>query len=219
MFQQVNIRPKTVIYDRTPLAEVSNENKKGKKMYKKGVRRGAPQNQKISSFCFKSFSHDNCWANDVDMFEYWDVGHKREKSVSWDPQYVLSNPLQSSRTQLTHLKFSNEILLIEFVSLCTAKMLAIFVFVLFWNLYLCVVFEEIWGVGMTNIRGRFLAHWSVALAERGVGRVAIVCKLSSPRLFSLQPPAHTLPCIIQLILARIETLTPPHKMTWNTILD
>ena len=60
MFQQVNIRPKTVIYDRTPWAEVSNGNKKGKKMYKKGVRWGAPENTKISLFYFKSDGHNNC---------------------------------------------------------------------------------------------------------------------------------------------------------------
>ena len=49
--------------------------------------------------------------------------------------------------------------------------------------------------------------------------VAIVCKLSYQRLFSPQPPTHTLPCIIQLILTLIETLKPPLIMMWNTILD
>ena len=44
--------------------------------------------------------------------------------------------------------------------------LVVFIFVCcIWEIFIfvCCIWE-IWGVGMTEIRGRFLAHWSVALA-------------------------------------------------------
>ena len=99
MFQQVDGRPKTVIYDRIPLPEVSIEKANN------GKTKG-------------------------------EVGEGTQNHISFSSLSDCHNIFETN---------------------CTPSCkLVVFIFV-------CCIWE-IWGVGMTEIRGRFLAHWSVALA-------------------------------------------------------